>query len=205
MKGRKQKISEDTCQQRDRAEPEVYAGGQTYMRITENNITNTDKPSYGLLEQILSPTNVHKAYKKVKQTVPTITDSVVYLRAIANYNTSTAGFYYNFDNITYTKLGTDLSMKFNLSVFTGNKFCLFNFATVQTGGFVDIDWFSTEPEFSENKFYDSSFVSLTKEALTLTDHFTNYLSGMAKPADFLCYKDLPVGFYPIRNGQRSDW
>ena len=36
------------------------------MRITENNITNTDKPSYGLLEQILSPTNVHKAYKRVK-------------------------------------------------------------------------------------------------------------------------------------------
>jgi RNA-directed DNA polymerase len=66
MKGRKQKISEDTWLQKDRAEPEGYAGGQTYMRITENNITNTDKPSYGLLEQILSPTNLHKAYKRVK-------------------------------------------------------------------------------------------------------------------------------------------
>ena len=66
MKGRKQKISEDTCQQRDRAEPEGYAGGQTYIWITENNITNADKPSYGLLEQILSPTNLNKAYKRVK-------------------------------------------------------------------------------------------------------------------------------------------
>jgi len=66
MKGRKQKKSEDTWLQRDRAEPEGYAGGQTYMRITENNFTNTDKPSYGLLEQILSPTNLHKAYKRVK-------------------------------------------------------------------------------------------------------------------------------------------
>jgi retron-type reverse transcriptase len=66
MKGRKQKISEDTWLQKDRAEPEGYAGGQTYMRITENNITNTDKPSYGLPEQIVFPTNLHKAYKRVK-------------------------------------------------------------------------------------------------------------------------------------------
>jgi RNA-directed DNA polymerase len=66
MKGRKQKISKDTCQQRDRAEPEVYAVGQTYIRITENNFTNADQPSYGLLEQILSPTNMNQAYKRVK-------------------------------------------------------------------------------------------------------------------------------------------
>lgn len=66
MKGKKRKISEDTWLQRDRAEPEGYAGGQTYIRITENNFTNTDKPSLGLLEQILSPSNVHKAYKRVK-------------------------------------------------------------------------------------------------------------------------------------------
>ena len=66
MKGRKQKISEDTCQQKDRAEPEGYAGGQTYIWITENNITNAEKPSYGMLEQILSPSNLNKAYKRVK-------------------------------------------------------------------------------------------------------------------------------------------
>ena len=66
MQGRKQKISKDTCQQRDRAEPEVYAGGQTYIRITENNFTNADQTSYGLLEQILSPTNMNQAYKRVR-------------------------------------------------------------------------------------------------------------------------------------------
>ncbi len=36
------------------------------MRIAENNITNADQPSYGMLEQILSPTNMNRAYKKVK-------------------------------------------------------------------------------------------------------------------------------------------
>lgn len=68
MKGRKQKIpiTIGTYQQRDRAELERYAGGQTYMRITENNFANVDEPSYGLLEQILSPTNLNKAYKRVK-------------------------------------------------------------------------------------------------------------------------------------------
>jgi beta-xylosidase len=106
---------------------------------------------------------------KIKQAEQTITDSVVYLRAVANYNTSIASFYYSFDNITYTKFGTDLNMKFNLSIFTGNKFCLFNFPTLQTGGFVDIDWFSTEKEFSENTFYDSTFVAASEDVLTLTD------------------------------------
>lgn len=66
MKGRKQKISKDTYQQIAKAELEWYAGGQTFIWITENNITNADKPSYGLLEQILSPSNLNRAYKRVK-------------------------------------------------------------------------------------------------------------------------------------------
>jgi len=66
MKGRKQKKSEDTWLQIDRAELEGYAGGQTYIWIAENNITNADRPSNGMLEQILSPTNLNQAYKRVK-------------------------------------------------------------------------------------------------------------------------------------------
>jgi beta-xylosidase len=106
---------------------------------------------------------------KVQTFGPAITDSIIYLRAIANYNTSTTGFYYSSDNVTYTKFGTDLNMKFDLSVFTGNKFCLFNFATKQTGGSVDIDWFSTESDFTQDKYFDNSFVGYSADALTLTD------------------------------------
>jgi len=65
MKG-KQKISQDTCLQESRAEPEGYAGGQTFIWMTENNLTNANKPEYGLLEQILSPTNLNRAYKRVR-------------------------------------------------------------------------------------------------------------------------------------------
>jgi beta-xylosidase len=70
-----------------------------------------------------------------------ITASTVYLRASAFYNTSKTSFFYSLDNQSFTKLGNDLSMQFNLSIFTGNKFCLFNYATIATGGYVDIDWF----------------------------------------------------------------
>jgi len=36
------------------------------MRITENNFTNVDRPQHGLLEEILSPSNLNKAYRRVK-------------------------------------------------------------------------------------------------------------------------------------------
>jgi beta-xylosidase len=66
--------------------------------------------------------------------------STVFLRASANYGNSRASFAYSLDSQSFTKLGNELSMRFNLSIFTGNKFCLFNYPTIATGGFVDFDW-----------------------------------------------------------------
>ena len=54
------------CCQRDSAEHEGYDGAPTNARITENNITNADRTEKGLLEEILSPDNLNKAYKRVK-------------------------------------------------------------------------------------------------------------------------------------------
>ena len=65
----------------------------------------------------------------------------VYLRTIASNSTSKATFEYSFDNKTFTSLGNELSMRFSLSIFTGNKFCLFNYATKETGGYADFDYF----------------------------------------------------------------
>lgn len=70
-----------------------------------------------------------------------VNSSTIYLRAYADYGTSRATFAYSSDNRSFTKLGNALAMQFNLSVFTGNKFCLFNYATATIGGFVDCDWF----------------------------------------------------------------
>ncbi|MCI0550381.1 MAG: family 43 glycosylhydrolase, partial [Anaerolineae bacterium] len=78
-----------------------------------------------------------------------VNSSTIYLRASADFGTDKVTFAFSLDNQSFTNLGDELAMRFNLSVFTGNKFCLFNYATRSTGGFVDFDWFRvsmTEPE-----------------------------------------------------------
>ena len=71
--------------------------------------------------------------------------NAVYLQASARYDTGKATFAYSTDNKKFTAVGNELEMKFNLSMFTGNKFCLFNYATVAPGGYVEFDWFSMGP------------------------------------------------------------
>ena len=70
MKEGKQKIfaSSKTCPQKDRTASEGYVEGQTFMWITENNLTSNDyRLGNGLLEHILSPSNLNSAYKRVKR------------------------------------------------------------------------------------------------------------------------------------------
>jgi group II intron reverse transcriptase/maturase len=68
MEERTQKIlNTKTCPQKDRTESEGYVGGQTYMGITENNLTDNHLVEYGLLEFIVSPTNLNAAYLQVKR------------------------------------------------------------------------------------------------------------------------------------------
>ncbi|OJV62920.1 MAG: group II intron reverse transcriptase/maturase [Clostridiales bacterium 38-18] len=58
--------SDGYCQ-RDSAEHKGYDRALTETRITENNITDASSEEYGLLEQILDPENLNKAYKQVKR------------------------------------------------------------------------------------------------------------------------------------------
>lgn len=70
MKGRKQKIFEEpkTWSQKNRTESEGYVGGQTFMWITEtDNINKKNQNRFDLLELILSPSNLNKAYLSVKR------------------------------------------------------------------------------------------------------------------------------------------
>ena len=72
-----------------------------------------------------------------------VNTSTIYFMARVSYGTSKASFTYSLDNQTFKLLGNELAMQFKLSIFTGNKFCLFNYATKAAGGFVDFDWFRT--------------------------------------------------------------
>ena len=53
--------------QRDSAEHEGYDRVLTEKRITENNNTDADSGVNGLLERILEPENLNKAFKRVKK------------------------------------------------------------------------------------------------------------------------------------------
>lgn len=53
--------------QRDSAEHKGDDRALTEERITENNITDASSEGYGLLEQILDPSNLNKAYRQVKK------------------------------------------------------------------------------------------------------------------------------------------
>ena len=52
-----------------------------------------------------------------------------------------ASFAYSLDGASWTPIGDDLAMEYSLEHFTGYRFAIFSYATAQTGGHVDVDWF----------------------------------------------------------------
>lgn len=71
-------------------------------------------------------------------------DCNVYLRVNGDFNPGRdmASFAYSLDGQNWIGIGHELPMKFDyMRHFMGTKFAIFNYATKQTGGYVDIDWF----------------------------------------------------------------
>ena len=99
----------------------------------------------------------------------TVTD-IVYLRATYNYSSNKTKFYYSLDNNTWTALGSETSIGFNLSVFVGARFGLFCYATNGTmgGGSADFDWFTTEDGFDEDALYQPFTRALDEKMFTAT-------------------------------------
>ena len=95
-------------------------------------------------------------------------DSVIYLRAAITYGTSKTQFYYSLDNKTYTALGGQTTLGFNLSVFVGARFGLFCYASTEDSeGYADFDWFATESEFDELTYFTANFEGYSADMLTM--------------------------------------
>ena len=72
-----------------------------------------------------------------------LNQNVVYFKAQCDFTDKKdkADFYYSLNGTDWLKAGTQLSMSYTLPHFMGYRFGLFNYATKQTGGFADFDWF----------------------------------------------------------------
>lgn len=71
----------------------------------------------------------------------------VYLKIDFNFSGGDkANFYYSTDSKTWKQIGNTLNMTYNLNHFMGYRFGLFNYATQQTGGYVDFDYFRLSDE-----------------------------------------------------------
>lgn len=83
------------------------------------------------------------------QSIP-LSQKTVYLKIECNFRdkADTANFFYSLDGKTWTVIGGSLKMEYTLEHFMGYRFGLFNYATKNTGGFADFDYFRIEDKIS---------------------------------------------------------
>ncbi|PQA59567.1 glycoside hydrolase family 43 protein [Siphonobacter curvatus] len=76
------------------------------------------------------------------QNIP-LNQNMIYLKAECDFRDrkDTAHFFYSLDNKTWTRMGEPLKMPYTIPHFMGYRFGLFNYATQQTGGYADFDYF----------------------------------------------------------------
>lgn len=100
-----------------------------------------------------------------------IASDVVYLQARANFGTNRVTYYYSTDNVEYTRAASNsFEMRYIVSIFVGQRFYLFNYATKANGGYVDIDWFTTEQSFDEERFYSEEALQTYSPEDLMLDH-----------------------------------
>lgn len=84
------------------------------------------------------------------QKIP-LKQNTVYLKAACNFKDKTdrAYFYYSLDGKNWEAIGDELKMEYLLTHFMGYRFGLFNYATKNTGGYADFDWFRISEKISD--------------------------------------------------------
>ena len=81
-----------------------------------------------------------------------INQSTVYFKAECNFidRKDVAHFFYSLDGKNWKSIGTQLKMTYTLPHFMGYRFTLFNYATKETGGFADFDYFRISDTITGN-------------------------------------------------------
>lgn len=103
---------------------------------------------------------VKSSYDKIIQEVPLMQDDV-YVKIDFKFadvkedksssnNIDKASFYYSLDGNSWTKIGEDLGMTYDLKLFTGYRSGIYSYPTKNTGGYVDIDFFDYQKTYDWN-------------------------------------------------------
>jgi beta-xylosidase len=81
-----------------------------------------------------------------------INQPTVYFKAECNFTDrkDVAHFFYSLDGKNWKSIGTQLKMTYTLPHFMGYRFTLFNYATKETGGFADFDYFRISDSITGN-------------------------------------------------------
>ena len=87
-----------------------------------------------------------------------LSGSKVYLRIDFDLpiDRGTAYFYYSTDGNTWTKIGSDVKLNYDLHMFVGVRWGLFNFATKTAGGYADFDWFKVGTDVNDEIYLDGA-------------------------------------------------
>jgi beta-xylosidase len=77
-----------------------------------------------------------------------LNQKTIYLKANCDFTDKkdVVWFYYSLDNKNWKRIGSELKMSYTLPHFMGYRFGLFNYASSETGGFVDFDYFRIKNE-----------------------------------------------------------
>lgn len=146
------KFTSETAIVTDGMKPGDYAGmvalgsdyGMVGVKCDENGnryIFQGSGSANGSRPADTTPITENETASQVEGTNP------VYLKIEYSFNTGStrsdkANFYYSLDGNTWTKIGKELSMSFNTSTtFMGARTWLSSYATSETGGYVDFDYY----------------------------------------------------------------
>ncbi|AZT91394.1 carbohydrate-binding protein [Caldicellulosiruptor changbaiensis] len=94
---------------------------------------------------------------------------MVYLKIDFDFEIDKAYFYYSYDGINWIKFGSDLAMRYTIPHFMGYRFAIFNFATKQTGGYVDIDFFKFSSKLTGEKTEEDLKAYLKEDIIELSN------------------------------------
>ena len=109
----------------------IDAGQKSIVMITTEN----DKP----VEVQRIPLDQNQIYFRIDCDFTGMNDAAVSLYTLNGKDEAT--FFYSLDGKVWKPIGRPLKMKYTIPHFMGYRFSLFNYATKETGGYADFDWF----------------------------------------------------------------